>query len=237
MDPLDRSATTTPPSLNAWEGGEEGAGNNTLLGGVLANPKDPLRGTGQRSTWIASDQITYGNLDPDRVQKQEALTAPVTSDLLLSKIWAVFRRLGFDSMPYLNTADRVTLCFVEKYVKFRQGEIWLEIQQAFQQVGVRPTTPDRERLQSGVELSEHLAEAVRRAQLHLQGTWRKKQEEKEAAFVTALRKQSKLVSDARANGKDRPQLTLTELREAKKKKEAMLKSSMSDFKFMGSVED
>eukprot|EP00983_Pelagomonas_calceolata_P025573 803311-Pelagomonas_calceolata.AAC.1 len=47
-----------------------------------------------------------------------------------------------------------------RYVKFKQGEIWVAIASNFEASGIRPTAPDRERLTSGIELSEHLATAV-----------------------------------------------------------------------------
>lgn len=51
--------------------------------------------------------------------------------------------LGFDACPYLDPADHAVLAAVEKYAKFRQGEVWRAIQAQFAESGVKPTAPDR----------------------------------------------------------------------------------------------
>ncbi len=68
------------------------------------------------------------------------------------------------NLSYLSLEDQAMLCMIEKYVKFRQGSFWRQTKQDFEDEGMRPTAADRERLSSGIELSEHLALAVREAQ-------------------------------------------------------------------------
>ncbi len=97
--------------------------------------------------------------------------------------------------------------------------------------GMRPTAPDRERLASGIELSESLARTVREAQQKIleqhTGTIR----QKEAKFFEDMQAQKKLEHDMRFFQGDKSQMTLAELREAKRKKEQMLKNSLTSFHF------
>lgn len=67
----------------------------------------------------------------------------VSGEALLSKLYAVFRVAGFGAFNYIDDPDRATLAVVEKYVKFKQGEVWQTIQDEFQAEGMKPTEPDR----------------------------------------------------------------------------------------------
>ena len=53
--------------------------------------------------------------------------------------------VGFEDHPTLSTPDQVTLCIIEKYLDFKQGEVWKEITSELEQEGVRPVTPDQVR--------------------------------------------------------------------------------------------
>lgn len=61
----------------------------------------------------------------------------------------VFKLVGFGNLSYLSLEDQASLCLIEKYIKFRQGEVWHAIKEEFDDAGFRPTAPDRERLASG----------------------------------------------------------------------------------------
>lgn len=67
--------------------------------------------------------------------------------------------------PYVNCLShdaRLVLC--HRYIKFKQGEVWAAIYAEFEATGMRPTAPDRQRLASGIELSQSLARVVRETQ-------------------------------------------------------------------------
>lgn len=84
-----------------------------------------------------------------------------------------------------------------RYVKFRQGEVWVAIRDEFEASGLRPTRPDRERLASGIELAERLAIAVRDAQAALLAKELGAAAQKEAALFEGMRAQRKLEQEAR----------------------------------------
>lgn len=52
---------------------------------------------------------------------------------------------GFEELQGLSAEDQVTLCIIERYMDFKQGEVWSEITEELTQEGVRPVTPDQVR--------------------------------------------------------------------------------------------
>lgn len=44
----------------------------------------------------------------------------------------MFRILGFASVTYVSLEDQAALYFIEKYVKFKQGEVWRQIKAEFE---------------------------------------------------------------------------------------------------------
>eukprot|EP00798_Chlamydomonas_sp_ICE-L_P020376 gene20376-27146_t len=252
--------------------------------GFLSNTSRPLTGKGTRERWVPSDTLAYGNLDPKRRDGMQLIKDACSGDKLLEKLYAVFKVVGLDTMSYLSTHDQCTLVMVEKYVKFRQGEMWRELDLEFEQEGMRPTSPDRVRLDSGIELAEHIARAVVDAQSQILGKYTatiRSQEQKHLDSMLAQRKYEQGTATSPSNvfkrkyapvrgsqglcwgacpsavpvlgsrplirlrqsfctngtveqemrfyQKDRSQLTLAELREAKRKKEEMLKNSIKSF--------
>jgi len=71
---------------------------------------------------------------------------------------------------------------------------------------------------------------VRAAQLSILGRQEDEAAKKEAQFYQDMRSQRKLEQESKFYKKDRSQLTLAEIREAKEKKETMLKNSIRDFR-------
>ena len=51
-------------------------------------------------------------------------------------------------IPGLSATDHVSLCVIEKYMDFKQGEVWKEINAELEQESVRPVTPDQVKLSS-----------------------------------------------------------------------------------------
>ncbi len=59
------------------------------------------------------------------------------------------------------------MCHTRRYVKFRQGAEWERIRDSLECEGVRPTAPDRERIESGIEMAQHLGKICRDAQVRV----------------------------------------------------------------------
>ncbi|KXZ56694.1 hypothetical protein GPECTOR_1g625 [Gonium pectorale] len=206
--------------------------------GLLANTARPLVGLDKRTRWLPAEAVAYGNMSPEKKEVLTLMLEGVSGEVALAKIWGIFKLLGFDSCPYLDPRDHATLAAVEKYAKFRQGEVWRSIQSDFDASDIRPTAPDRVRLESGIELAESLAVAVREAQARLLGRAQDGMRAAEARLFEGMRQQARLEAEYRtiALQESKP-LTLEEMRRAKESKAAMLKNSLQSFQFQHGDED
>lgn len=43
----------------------------------------------------------------------------------------VLKLAGMNQLDYLSLEDQATLCLVEKYVKFKQGDMWRQMSEEF----------------------------------------------------------------------------------------------------------
>jgi len=77
--------------------------------------------------WIPSLDVAYTFQSRSKKAVQSRLNGIVTGDGILAKVYAVFSKLGFDHFPYLPPLDQSTLATVQKFVVFRQGEVWQDI--------------------------------------------------------------------------------------------------------------
>lgn len=124
--------------LNIWS--EEDAARGITEAGLLANTKDPLSGTGKRTTWVAQEAITYGSLQlpgvsaglpsatvgalppiagnlregEGRAPAISAMLATAGGEHILAKVYGCFRLLGFGSFGYLGPSEAAVLTLVEK---------------------------------------------------------------------------------------------------------------------------
>ena len=112
-------------------------------------------------------QVQYGFLSAERRHEMRSVANAVSTDGRMCKIYSVLHLLGFGKLMGLDVRDQATLTLVEKYVKFKQGEIWHGIAARFHLKGFEPTGSDRARLQSGVDFSEQLATIVAQDQRRL----------------------------------------------------------------------
>ncbi|GLC35790.1 hypothetical protein PLESTB_000494500 [Pleodorina starrii] len=200
--------------------------------GLLANPANPLAGLEKRTRWLPPENVAYGNMSAAKKEVVTLMMDNLVGEVVLAKIYGIFKILGFDSCSYLEPRDHAVLAAVEKYAKFRQGDVWRGIQTEFDAAGMQPTAPDRLRLESGIELSESLAVAVREAQGRLLGRAQEGLAAKETRLFEGMRQQAKLEAEYRyIQLQERTPLTLEEMRRAKENKATMLKNSLQSFQF------
>jgi hypothetical protein len=88
--------------------------------------------------------MVYGSLAADRLSFVRSLSTALGGDELMRRIYSVCAHLGFPNLAYCDEADQATLAFVEQYVKFKQGEVWTEIDRKFRLQGIKPTAADRQ---------------------------------------------------------------------------------------------
>lgn len=210
---------------------EEDSLRGLTVHGILANTTHPLVGLDKRTRWVPPEAVAYGNTLPQRRAQLQAVSEACSSDQILSKIYSVLKLCGMaKASSSLPLEDQATLCLIEKFVKFKQGEVWRQIRDELEQEGIRPTAPDRERLASGVELAETLAVAVRDAQKKILEKHVGIIREKESKFFADALGQKKYEQDMKFFGlaKDKSLLTLAEIKEAKEKRAQMLAHSIRD---------
>ena len=213
--------------IRFWK--EEENSRGLTLDGVLTNTTLPLKGLDKRTRWIAPEAIAYGNTLPSKRAQMQAVSEACSSEQLLAKIYSVLKIAGIDNIAkYVSLEDQATLCLIEKYVRFKQGEVWRQIKQELEEEGVRPTAPDRLRLASGIELSEALAESVKEAQRQILDQHIGAIRDQETKFFEDQLGQKTYEKEMRFFGlaKDASRLTLGEIRDAKAKKADMLSKSL-----------
>ncbi|XP_072017652.1 cilia- and flagella-associated protein 69-like isoform X2 [Amphiura filiformis] len=89
------------------------------------------------------------------------------SENMRAKIYALFCKIGFEDLPGLSAEDHVSLCIIERYLDFKQGEVWKEIHTELEQESVRPVTPDQEALAIIERATEEIASQVSDTQTDL----------------------------------------------------------------------
>ena len=167
----------------------------------------------------------YTLYDAKRKGAMEKMKGLASGEGLLSKIFAIFKLLGFDNFGYLSNRDAATLCFIKEFIRFKQGEVWQDIQERFERQGIAPTEIDQQRIESGVELVKSVADAVAERQAALIEVEAKELADVEQAFYSNMVAQKVQEREAKAYKKDRSSLTMKERLEAKIKKEEMLRNS------------
>ena len=194
-------------------------------GGVIVNLTRPLAGNGSCKEGISMMESMYTLYDAKRKGAMEKMKGLASGEGLLSKIFAIFKLLGFDNFGYLSNRDAATLCFIKEFIRFKQGEVWQDIQERFERQGIAPTEIDQQRIESGVELVKSVADAVAERQAALIEVEAKELADVEQAFYSNMVAQKVQEREAKAYKKDRSSLTMKERLEAKIKKEEMLRNS------------
>lgn len=167
----------------------------------------------------------YGCLSKKRQHEIRAVCNAVNIDSRMRKIYSVLHLIGFNTIHSLDATDQATLTLVEKYVKFKQGEIWMDIASKFHTAGFRPTAADRSRLQSGIDFSEHLSTIVMKNQTQL---LRSEQEELARVEMKQYQDrldQAKLEYDSQFYKRDKSKVSAKEKSQARKVRDAMIDAS------------
>eukprot|EP00892_Ulva_mutabilis_P011000 jgi/Ulvmu1/8272/UM041_0083.1 len=193
--------------------------------GVLTSVHKPLAGAGKRSLWIPRHEIVYGCLTKARQHGLRAVSNAVDVDAQMRKIYSIFHLIGFSSIDVLDARDQATLSLIEKYVKFKQGEVWMDIASKFHASGFRPTAADRARLQSGIDFSEHLSTIVVKDQARLLQSQQDQLTQLEVAQYQDRLSQAKLEYDSQFYKKDKSKVSAKEKSESRKVRDAMLEAS------------
>jgi len=197
--------------------------------GVISNIARPFSGTGKCRPPLDAPESIYNFSDQKRVADMERIKNSLSGDAMFMKIYSIFKLLGFERFESLTGRDGTTLCLVKEYVRFRQGEVWQDIQGAFSESGLEPTENDVQRVESGIEHARLLAAEVREKQTGVLADEAEALRAEERQFYANMIDQRKHEREAKAYKKDRSSLTMKERMEAKRKKEEMLKNSFHHY--------
>ena len=197
--------------------------------GVISNIARPFSGTGKSKPPLDAPESIYNFSDQKRVADMERIKNSVSGDAMFMKIYSIFKLLGFERFECLTGRNGTTLCLVKEYVRFRQGEVWQDIQGAFSESGLQPTENDAQRVESGIEHARQLAAEVREKQTGVLADEAEALRSEERQFYANMIDQRKHEREAKAYKKDRSSLTMKERIEAKRKKEEMLKNSFHHY--------
>ena len=199
--------------LNLWRA-EEGKMGTTRHDGTLVNPENPLRGSAE---FVKPDDgglvTTYSTLTIERSATEEAAAkaAKRDADHMMSRVFAVCSLLGFDNLrAYCSPADALTLTIVERYVDFREGEMWEETEEMFREEGMRPVAADRQHMEASIAEARESALELRDVQREMLAAEEEKARRLEAEFYEQMRMQKEREEAHRWYRRDMSKLTMKE---------------------------
>eukprot|EP00899_Mesostigma_viride_P002503 jgi/Mesvir1/12253/Mv00470-RA.2 len=134
--------------------------------GVLANARNPFEG-GLKKEEAFLREFSTGFRSAARRQTDKMVDRAKEKGDIMSKVYAVFKALGFRSLKHASLRDAATLCAVENYVRIRHGEVWHKVADELQAEGIKPVSVDMARIRAGMRVAEDVAAAVIAAQKEL----------------------------------------------------------------------
>jgi hypothetical protein len=165
--------------------------------------------------------------------ERAAAAARRGADGIMSRVFAVCSLLGFDNLRRCAAhQDALTLSTVERYVDFKEGQVWEDTQAMFAAEGMVPTGPDRQAIATAIAAAHATAGELAESQRAMVAAQTAEQRAAEGVYYEDMQRQHAAEADARTYKKDRSSLTMKERLEIKLKKEEMLARS---FKPGGSV--
>jgi len=199
--------------LNLWRA-EEGKMGTTRDDGTLVNPENPLRGSTEYVTHDDGGLVsTYSTLTIERSTTEEAAAkaAKRDADHMMSRVFAVCSLLGFDNLrAYCSPADALTLETVERYVDFKEGEMWEETEEMFREEGMRPVEADRQHMEASIAEAKDTALELRDVQRGMLAEEEEKARQLEAEFYEQMRLQKEREEAHRWYRRDMSKLTMKE---------------------------
>nr|ACA35054.1 hypothetical protein [Plecturocebus moloch] len=110
--------------------------------------------------------------------------------------------IDFENLPGLSAEDFVTLCIIHRYLDFKIGEIWNEINEEIKLEKLRPITTDKKALEAITTASENIGKMVASLQSEIiesQARQDVQNEQKVYAKIQATHKQRELANKSWEN--------------------------------------
>ncbi|XP_078083842.1 cilia- and flagella-associated protein 69 isoform X2 [Mustelus asterias] len=192
--------TKTIHHINVWRGKNDSTAASLLLHlwrkeekemrvkrdteGRILDAKKPLTGIMQDE--YGTTLLPASHLSPAVIDVSENTRV---------KIYSIFCKLGFEDLPGLAARDYATLAIVHRYLDFKVGCIWNEIDKELKQEAVHPINLDLESMHSIVKHFENLGRQVAHHQTDILENQQKQdlfEEQKMYAEIQHNHKQSEL---------------------------------------------
>ena len=149
--------------LDTWRA-EEARLGLTRGDGVIANPERPLAGTPRLAKpRVTRDEHPRATLSRRREETERRFddAARLDADGIFTRVFAVCSLLGFDALRRTcGVADAVTLAAVERFVDFKEGEVWEDTRDIFEREGMFPVGPDRQTIDEAIATARACAEEL-----------------------------------------------------------------------------
>ena len=218
--------------LNVWRSAEAALGV-TNGDGVIANRANPLAGDSSKSRPFdeaeAISGATYTVLTRGRLENEVKAAAAAKrdgADGLMSRVFAVCSLLGFGNLrEYCGRVDELTLFTVERYVDFKEGEVWERTKEIFENEGLVPTGPDRQVMDEAIVTARMTAAELADAQRSIVNGDTRKATAEEVAYYEEKSTQAAADEAARWYKPDRSKLTTKERYRSQLLKDTMLSNS------------
>ena len=180
--------------LKLWQREEKKRNVIAEKNGCIMNLFDPLVGGGIVKDRITEDGGQQEGQQPPRAsdrlrqaleaskllaqnEKEEILQRLAESTDIRGKIFSILSVLGFENINREGLSDdqNVTLCLIESYCQFTEGQEWQRLKSLFAENGLKPILADRLIIESVLEKSFNTGSDVKCKQLN----YAKKKQEKE----------------------------------------------------------
>lgn len=115
-------------------------------------------------------------------------------------IFGTFYRVGFD-LHELTPEEKQQIEVIQLYPYLKNGEIWRDIQEEFEDNNIRPTSDDRHWMETCIEESREQTEAAIFDQQVQAGEMKAKNQEELDRYFAAIRLKNELQSQMKGPGK------------------------------------
>eukprot|EP00898_Chlorokybus_atmophyticus_P009233 jgi/Chlat1/93/Chrsp1S03081 len=173
----------------------------------------------------ASTPCSTGRYSANDVDEGLAPHADVGRNML-AKVRAVFRAVGYEAAAAaLPPRERATLCRLERLDFMKKLKTLQSVEESLEQEGLRPTTPDAERLRAHKLAASRAAEEWEERARTIEREAEEEREEREKRFYRAMVEQRAMEAAERSYKRSPAVFTVRERLEAKAKREQMLKNA------------
>ncbi|XP_068942292.1 cilia- and flagella-associated protein 69 [Petaurus breviceps papuanus] len=155
----------TSVHVNTWRGKKEQTAANLLIKLWREEEKDLGVKRDEDGKIIDAKKPLITSFQEEQKVIPMPASCPTTaimevSENIRAKIYAVLGKLDFENLPGLSAEDFVTLCVIHRYLDFKTGEIWNEINEEIKAERFRPISADKETLETITIASENIGKMV-----------------------------------------------------------------------------